>query len=55
LFSFFLVYSTPSDLVPMIDKETLVKRMESEEPYLLIDVREPNELVSFLLFFIIFI
>jgi hypothetical protein len=50
-----LVYSTPSDLVPMIDKETLVKRMESEEPYLLIDVREPNELVRFFYFYFFFI
>lgn len=36
-----------SNVIPIIDKETLKKRIEaaSLQPYLLIDVREPHELV----------
>jgi rhodanese-related sulfurtransferase len=34
-----------SDMVPIIDKANLEKRLKDSEPYLLIDVREPHELV----------
>ena len=34
-----------SNVIPMIDKENLQKRLEDPTPYLFIDVREPNELV----------
>ena len=36
--------SFSSDVIPIIDKENLQKRMQDAEPYLLIDVREAHEL-----------